>query len=105
MVDRAGTAAATDILNRDNFRSSYRVGSRGTRATAEYVGNPPPAPTAMLCELPLDDELKVILGCAGSSVAQFKGHGIADCMVAMRAIIDHDVLPSVRTDHMGNRIV
>ena len=100
VVDRAGTAAATDILNRDNFRSSYRVGSRGTRATVEYVGDPHPASTAMLCELPLDDELKVILGCAGSSVAQFKDRGIADCMVAMRAIIDHDVWPSP-SDSLG----
>jgi hypothetical protein len=94
LVDRASAASTADILSPSNFRSSYRIGSRGTRATVEYVSAPPPTATALLRERAIDEELSIVLHCAGSSVRSLKDRGIADCMMAIRAMVDTNTWPS-----------
>jgi len=88
LVDSAGAATRLDVLDRSNFRSTYRNGGTGVRATVEYVGSPVPTTSSLLREIPLDDELAAIQVSAESSVACFKDMGIAKCMSVMRDIVD-----------------
>jgi tetratricopeptide (TPR) repeat protein len=92
-VDPSGVASRGDILGRDNFKADFHRGSRGSLATVTYVGRPEPKRSDLLCEIPVDAELEAILREAGSSADMLRNRGIAECMGAMRDMVDQDRWP------------
>jgi hypothetical protein len=88
LVDKTGAANANDLLSRDNYKSEYRRGSKGIRATVSYSGPGMPGGTRLLVEVPLDRVVGMVRQNAQSDVAVFANRSIADCMTAMKAIVD-----------------
>jgi hypothetical protein len=93
LLDPDGVASDADVFDRTNFRMVHLQGSRGVRATVEYVGKRPPATSTLLCEIPVDEELALVQANTGSSVDCFKNRGVAECMAAMRNMVDSDCWP------------
>ncbi len=88
LVDKTGAATADDLLSRDNYRSEYRRGSQGIRATVSYSRSGMPGGTRLLVEVPLDRVVGMVRQSAQSDVAVFANRSIAECMTDIKAIVD-----------------
>ena len=94
LVNKFGTATPATMLDPANYRSEYRQEKLGIRATVEFIGKN--ADRSLLVEVPMEDMVAVLIRDAGSDVIGFKGLGIADCMQAMKGIVDSDQWPDAR---------
>jgi len=91
LVNKLGVATPATALNRANYRSTYQQNARGIHATVDFIGQE--ADRSLLVEVPMEDMVAVLIKDAGSDVIGFKGLGIADCMQAMKGIVDSDQWP------------
>jgi hypothetical protein len=92
LVNSHGVATAATVMSRENYRVKYSIGSRGTRATVEYVGANPDR--KLLLECSMSEVVEKIDRDVHSEVEEFAGQDLHECMQKMRAIVTSGRWPS-----------
>jgi hypothetical protein len=99
LVNARGRAKPDDVLG--NFRSDYRVGKRGTRASVSYVGAGC-TDTDLLVEMAgIPDIVRRIESNARADDPWLSGKGIEACMQRMAEIVQTNEWPAA-TDRLGS---
>ncbi len=91
LTNKAGTATMATVLDRRNYKPTYRHTPHGVRAEVEHIGNG--AGRSLLVEVDMSRAVQAMEADAQSRPHRFEGLGIQACMAEMRRIVDSDTWP------------